>query len=571
MHPKRKVRLHSLLIVVLLSVCGLVVSAIAPADYVKLESRPSSELIGRATSYIDADTLLDRAVVALSVVANRYYASPDDPETRRNAVIAMSHLGNIYSFRIFDFPKAYANLSTARMIAEEDGDDYTLAQILTRLANIYTVCGDAGGANAGDVRNLLVEAIDRALESQNEDMIARLAINISIMQLHEKGWEGYSSAVGKVAAHRFRDPSLYGRLCSNVLSGMDAYFKGDYTVAGDYLMKALGTAPRDESFRERYLYGIMYLLQYVYDRKGDMEAEEDMLRRRLRLTQDLGLEDYELYTYMHLMNFFTRTENPDSVDKYHIRYLMLKEDMEQNSGLCKVENLDMLRQVERTNDEIREMSVQRRKVSRNLTIAIAVIAVVVTLMAVLVYMFFNLRRNHRILFEKNRELLDLEAHYRMAIKHQEEELPGSAVQSGADVSEGNARTDAVPDEQPEERSEIPEECLSLFSRILKLMDSTRDIYMQGFGIDDLASILHEPPRNVSKAINACARTNFHQFLNGYRIREACRIMQTTDFEVHTVEYVAETVGFKSRTSFASLFKKTIGLTPSEYWRLSRKG
>ena len=65
-------------------------------------------------------------------------------------------------------------------------------------------------------------------------------------------------------------------------------------------------------------------------------------------------------------------------------------------------------------------------------------------------------------------------------------------------------------------------------------------------------------------------SNFHQFLNGYRIREACRLMRVTDPASTTVEYISETVGFKSRTSFASLFKKTTGLTPSEYWKMARK-
>ncbi len=119
--------------------------------------------------------------------------------------------------------------------------------------------------------------------------------------------------------------------------------------------------------------------------------------------------------------------------------------------------------------------------------------------------------------------------------------------------------------------EADEESAMLFPRILKVMENDNAIYGLGFGIDNLANILHVPQRSVSKAINVCGGINFHQFLNGYRIREACRLMQNTDPTSTTVEYIAETVGFKSRTSFASLFKKTIGLTPSEYWKMSHKG
>lgn len=562
MASMRKVDILPFIIAALIYVSALTAHALAPTDYVKLESVPSSELIGRASSYIDADTLLEKAVTALSVVANRYYNNPSDKEARKNAVIAMLHLGNIYSFRIFDIPKAYTNLSTARMIAEEDGDNYNLAQILTRLANIYTVCDYEDNTQTDNIRNLLTQAMDCALKSKNEDIMARLCFNMSLIQLHENGWGAYAGAINKVAAHRFPPSSPYGRLCADLLSGMRAYFKGDYTTAETSLKKALDIAPRDETFRERYLYGIMYLLQYVYDHKQDYVAEEEILRERLKLTRDLGLVDYELYTYMHMKNFFKRIEKPDSADKYRFKYLMLKDELEQKSCLTKVGNLEMLRQMEKANDKIRELSIKRQRERRNLTIAIAIIAVVVILTVVLAYMVLNLRRNHRILFEKNRELLDLETHYRMVINHLEE---------AADAAQRVDPPDQKGDESIDKDSEPPEEYLRLlFSRILKFLDASSEIYAQGFGIDDLATFLSEPQRNVSKAINACAGTNFRQFLNSYRIREACRIMQASDFEVYTVEYVAEKVGLKSRTSFASLFKKTIGLTPSEYWRMCHK-
>ncbi len=67
------------------------------------------------------------------------------------------------------------------------------------------------------------------------------------------------------------------------------------------------------------------------------------------------------------------------------------------------------------------------------------------------------------------------------------------------------------------------------------MEESRDIYRPGFVVDDLCRLLGVPERSVSRAINLCNGTNFHTFLNGYRIREACRLMQDTDPARHTVE------------------------------------
>ena len=39
--------------------------------------------------------------------------------------------------------------------------------------------------------------------------------------------------------------------------------------------------------------------------------------------------------------------------------------------------------------------------------------------------------------------------------------------------------------------------------------------------------------------------------------------------IRIIESLAESAGFRSRTTFAALFKKSTGLTPSEYWKMDR--
>lgn len=519
------------------------------------KEKPSAELLGRAESYIEADTLLDKAIAALSVVAQRYYSKPEDSAARRDAITAMYQLGNIYSLRIFDFPKAYTNLSTARMLAEEEGDDYKLASILLRLANIYNICYDEEDKKS--TYSLLSEALDRAIAGNNEEVITRLAINMSIMQVLKGGWGEHAEKIARIRNYRFPSDSRNRMICVNIIDGMNAYFSGNFMEAENHYRKVLDFLPQDQNYKERYVYGTMYLLQYVYEDSGDYKAEEKLLRDRLRFIKKLSLDDYELYTYSHFVNFFKRRNQPDSVQKYYSLYLFKKEELDDNSGLSKVQNVEMLRQIEQANDEVRQLSLNKLKERRRLSVILAVSAVVFILLLTFIYLFLNLKRNHKLLFQKNRELLEREEQLKMLMSHNGED---------ADVSHDSS----VREEDNAADCEADEESALLFPRILKVMEENRAIYGQGFGADDLAALLHVPQRNVSKAINACSGTNFHQFLNGYRVREACRLMQDTDPSATTVEYIAETVGFKSRTSFAALFKKTTGLTPSEYWRMARK-
>ncbi len=496
----------------------------AGRDGADLESQPSAALIGRAESYIEADTLLDRAVAALSVVANRYYAKPADKAARKDATVAMNQLGKIYSFRFYDFRKAYTNLSTARLIAEEDGDDYQLADILVNLANLYHTCSDEGDKIRSYADELLSEALHKAINSDNRDVITRQASNMAIFRVQNSGWGTYAEDVKAIRRYNEGKSGYDAAFRSSVIAAMDSYFAKDYPRAEKFLKQALESIAQSSwAYRERFAQGTMFILQFVYDKQQKYAEEEELLNTRLRMAREKRLPDYELYIYESLGVFFDRIDKPDSVKKYKSLFLELKSRLDQQNGMHRI-----------------------------LTVAVAVIAVVAVLLIAFVILFFNLKRNHRMLFEKNRELLEREQQLRLLMSHQ-----GQKTQAGRDA-------------EPPRECEADEESARLFPSILKLMEESRDIYRPGFVMDDLCGLLGVPERSVSRAINLCNGTNFHTFLNGYRIREACRLMQDTDPARHTVEHIAASVGFQSRTSFATLFKKTVGLTPSEYWKKARK-
>ena len=111
--------------------------------------------------------------------------------------------------------------------------------------------------------------------------------------------------------------------------------------------------------------------------------------------------------------------------------------------------------------------------------------------------------------------------------------------------------------------------VKVFARILQEMETSDEIYQQGYSLAQLSAKLGIPSRTASKAINVCHECNFHQLLNEYRIRKVSQMMADPASENLTIESLAESAGFRSRTTFAALFKKSTGLTPSEYWKMAR--
>jgi AraC-like DNA-binding protein len=65
-------------------------------------------------------------------------------------------------------------------------------------------------------------------------------------------------------------------------------------------------------------------------------------------------------------------------------------------------------------------------------------------------------------------------------------------------------------------------------------------------------------------INQRFHKNFNDFINDYRIEEAKKMLghkKTRDYKLLTIAYE---VGFNSKTTFNVVFKKKVGMTPSQY-------
>jgi AraC-like DNA-binding protein len=83
-------------------------------------------------------------------------------------------------------------------------------------------------------------------------------------------------------------------------------------------------------------------------------------------------------------------------------------------------------------------------------------------------------------------------------------------------------------------------------------------------LEQLASQLKLRPKQLSQAINEGLGKNFFEFINTYRIGEAKRLLTNPADKRITVLEVLYQVGFNSKSSFNTVFKKQTGMTPSEF-------
>jgi YesN/AraC family two-component response regulator len=85
-------------------------------------------------------------------------------------------------------------------------------------------------------------------------------------------------------------------------------------------------------------------------------------------------------------------------------------------------------------------------------------------------------------------------------------------------------------------------------------------------IDIIAKKIGSNSKYVSQVINDKLGCSFTNYVNDLRIREAQQILSEQKSERYSIEGVGIMVGFQSKSTFNTQFKKVTGMTPTEYLR-----
>ena len=112
--------------------------------------------------------------------------------------------------------------------------------------------------------------------------------------------------------------------------------------------------------------------------------------------------------------------------------------------------------------------------------------------------------------------------------------------------------------EPENDSNSP-----IASKIQKLLTEEKIYRTEGLTIGQLAEIMKEQEYRVRRTINGqLGFRNFNDFLNQYRVQEACTILQDPERSNLTILEIAYSLGYQSIGPFNKAFKDQTGLTPT---------
>lgn len=94
-----------------------------------------------------------------------------------------------------------------------------------------------------------------------------------------------------------------------------------------------------------------------------------------------------------------------------------------------------------------------------------------------------------------------------------------------------------------------------------ILDFIKNHYPEDLSLQDVAKVMNYSDAYFCKLFKQCFNKSFTTYLSEYRIEKAKQLLM--DVTVNVKE-VSEKVGYRDSNYFAKVFKRVVGITPSEY-------
>ncbi|MGM9687719.1 MAG: helix-turn-helix domain-containing protein [Alloprevotella sp.] len=536
-----------------------------PDSFAQWSKLSSKQLLELGSNFAERSQKADSALVCFTLVANRYAPQQDQSEKRLSSV-AYAGKWYVYFFHYFDYSKAYENLQRSYEIAVENGDE--LQRIYLNFGCMYQTIAE----QSGDLRpcrqaaEFYEKSFNEALAHQDCVSLDMATVNLCTVS-HMLGTtarlKGFMERYCNAPGDRNRTQRRYALLLYDGLSAMEQH---QWQQALDAFGQQIGIVQGQRDFL-RYDYCSRLNLAKTYAAMGQRTKAIDLLRESERIAVCHDLKDAKLEVYKLAASLLEQEHCDEEAEHYRNKYFCLKDTLLNYRQVASVSELKFLGEIKAMDEQIARMT-QQRHFQNVLTWGI-----VATTVVVLCFLLIVWRKNRKLnranlsLYNKNIAMLKREEEERNRRKEYEQTLEEVRKQlQQQEVS--NEDSNELPKYRGSWLDENDKQ--ELEAKILDIIETTDEIYKPDFSADRLAQLIGINYRYLSQVINERYGVNFNTFINEHRIKEACkRFNQPKLYGNYTIEGIARSVGFSSRSAFFTSFKKFTGLSPSEYQKMAQ--
>ena len=516
-----------------------------------LTLKDTQALINRGRNYlIDGAEYTDSAQMCFSKVLNSYHRGLTEEQMYHCAVAAVN-LSSLYFHYVGDYKSAYEALVKASEISENINRPLIAAQIAMNFANIYAIFSQQ--VESPEFNELSIDEYHKAfrLASENESWLQTIVTFCNFTsEVQKPGYvRQFTDEIKKFGTLPISPDNPDFSYAKIRYKSTLALLEGDTISAISYLKTQLGSS-YDTPNRIIYTHQDLRSISYLYYQTHRLDSALYYTAELLKLGNKENNLEAVSDAYCLMERIYRQKGDLDAARMMHAKFLVSQDSILNFQNLGTIDNLKFIYDLaaERQKASILLAESYRQKKLRELVIFFSglLLAITIPLLIVIANRHRRLQASYQDLYNQRQQIIEQEDRNR---KLRKEHFEAGTIDE-SDESGVGRNPDAL--------------------MVLSILDKSEEVFESDFSLERLSELTNIRPRTLSMIFNEQLHTTFRDLINQYRVREACKkLSDIANYGQYTIEAISQSVGYKSRTSLITAFKKETGLTPSEYQRIAR--
>jgi YesN/AraC family two-component response regulator len=508
------------------------------------EKLPTATLMKMGNDFMNIKNMPDSAMLCYSLIANRYNENLDREELEQS-IRANCYVGIIYRTYFNNEPEAYKQTLKAKDLAEKHHYDDFVVKTLMELGNLSWQQNGLLHDNqfAKKAIDYHKAAFWKSVKTHSYRILPVIMINLNHIACIKKDFSISKKERATYNSLNIPDTTEFKTLTDIINHGVELFTIGRHEQALDAFrnvsIEDFKTNPKNKANIR------IMLCEYIYNIQLKIGQHANALKTLTEIQELIKTECPELIGgfYGDITDYYRILNNQALADKYELLWWRTTDSIAQLNQSNRVDKVGFLYELDKMNEEQKTLTLKQQRDKQLLWVVSCFLFLALALLTLLFINRNRIKRKNRVLYENNLALLAADEQRR---KMDEEQ---NRVNS---EKYGTIRLDEQSSEE-------------LWQNINHVMMYSQEIYDESFNVARLAELVDAKPNYVSQAINQQEEWSFSSLLAHFRILEACRRMNdTANYGSYTIEGIAQSVGYSSRSHFVKIFKKQIGITPSDY-------
>jgi YesN/AraC family two-component response regulator len=322
----------------------------------------------------------------------------------------------------------------------------------------------------------------------------------------------------------------------------------NYPAAEEYFV--LGTGFAEKYSQRTELPGYLTGKAEILIAKNDFDSAFEVLSEAEKLNSEFPDYRNEAQILRLYAELYSRTGKYQEANRYLLLHYTAERKIDSLVSRSKLRHLYAKHNYDAA---VKHADNYRRE--RNFSIVIAALILLGLIVNSLYY--YRSRITNRQLMEKNLRLAYVNESNNFAnINSQDEKTGIDFIEINTDKSDAEKKI-----------KEPGEDLLNRISALLEDLITKEKIYLEpNLTLVSLAQRLSTNRTYLLKAIQKKYNKNFVEFINGLRIKESIRIINSSERSLLSMDGIASKSGFSNRVTFTKVFRDITGVSPSYFMK-----